>query len=459
MKTKALIFFLIITTQAIFGQSSFKKYFGGASPKFINQNPDGSFIAGFDSVDYISILKLSPCGDEIFYKSYRVRSANAILNSIAAYQNGYVVSGTGDDSTGICLSMAFYMQLDFAGDSITTKWFDCNSEWGSFGGPILATRDSNLIFRYYIDAAGISNYARIIKTNLTDTIFWTAQGGNDYSGPPSSMKFDPMGNLLHIYTNNISGFSYTSKLDSNGQVIASLQVLDTNFVDFYFSHSVASSSDGGILNSGTVDGEAYIIKANQNFDSLWTKRFPNYTREPINILNDADSGYVLLLNRNSSLGFDLLYINSIGDSVNCKTYSDINQLDAKCINKCLDGGFIIIAEAIDSITLLPTSLLLKTNDSGLIENDTMIVEAEICQGSNYILPDGSAVNNAGNYSTTTSNSFGCNNTTITNLTVHGIPTAQINASPILDKVVGKFRRVESLIVEEPNSINEVAFTL
>lgn len=430
MKTKLIIFLLFISTKIIFGQSSFKKHFGGASPKFINQNPDGSYIAGFDSVDYISILKLSPCGDEIFYKSYRVRSANAILNSIAAYQNGYVVSGTGDDSTGVCLSMAFYIQLDFAGDSITTKWFDCNSEWGSFGGPILATSDSNLIFRYYIDAAGISNYGRIIKTNLTDTIFWTAQGGNDYISPPSSMKFDTLGNLLQVYSNGISGSSNTVKIDSNGQVIATLSIIDTNFVNFYNSHSIAISTDGGILNGGSVDGETYILKADQNLDSLWTKRFPNYTGEPTNILNDADSGYVLLIN-NSNQGFDLLYLNSVGDSVYSSTYSDANPLDAKCINKCLDGGFIIIAEATDSITLLPTSLILKTNSLGVIENDTMIIEADICQGSNYILPDGSDVTNAGTYLTFTSNSFGCNSMTITNLEVHGIPTAQINASPIL----------------------------
>jgi len=429
MKNKIILFLLFVTSQKIFSQTTFSKYFGGSIPTFIDQNPDGSYIAGFDSTAQISILHLSPCGDIIFYKSFQMGTMSTNLTSIAYTYNGYIVSGTSGDSISFCEKNAFYLQLNNMGDSISSKIFDCDNEWGSYGGPVLSTSDSNFIFRYFIDAAGISNYSRIIKTNTNDSIFWTAQGGNDWIRQTSSMKLDSLDYLLHIYSNDISGYSYTGKIDPFGQTVSSLAIVDTNFVDFYNSHSVTSSIDGGILTGGTVAGEVYILKADSALDSLWTKRYSNYSIEPVDIMNDADSGYFLLVN-NSNQGFDLFHINSTGDSLNTITYSTTNPVIARCINKCIDGGFIIIAQTTDSISNLQTSLILKTNSVGLVENDTTIVDAAICQGSNYILPDGSSVTNAGSYTTTISNSFGCNITTSTNLSLHTNPVVQVNAAPI-----------------------------
>lgn len=429
MKNKILLFLVLISCQPVIAQTTFNKYFGGSIPTFIDQNPDGSYIAGFDSATQISVLHLSPCGDVIFYKSYHMGTMGSDLTSITHTYNGYIVSGSCRDSVSFCEMNAFYLQLNYMGDSISSKKFDCDSEWGSYGGPVLATSDSNFIFRYFIDAAGISNYSRIIKTNTNDSIFWTAQGGNDWTRQTSSMKLDSLNYLLHIYSNDINGYSYTGKIDPLGQTLYSLSIVDTNFVDFYASHSVTASTDGGILTGGTVAGEVYILKADSALDSLWTKRYSNYSIEPVDIMNDADSGYFLLIN-NSTQGFDLFHINSSGDSLNTITYSSTNPVIARCINKCIDGGFIIIAQTTDSISNLPTSLILKTNSDGFVENDTLIVDAAICQGSNYILPDGTLVTNAGSYSTTITNSFGCYSITRTNLSLHTNPVVQVNADPI-----------------------------
>jgi uncharacterized protein YabE (DUF348 family) len=59
---------------------------------------------------------------------------------------------------------------------------------------------------------------------------------------------------------------------------------------------------------------------------------------------------------------------------------------------------------------------------------TSSVDASICQGQSFTLPDGSTVTAAGQYPVTLTSSGGCDSIVTTNLTVNSVLTASVDAS-------------------------------
>ncbi|MBK6729884.1 MAG: hypothetical protein IPG60_02580 [Bacteroidetes bacterium] len=68
-----------------------------------------------------------------------------------------------------------------------------------------------------------------------------------------------------------------------------------------------------------------------------------------------------------------------------------------------------------------------TTNLNIISSYTSTIDAEICDGGEYILPDGSSVSTSGVYSTTLTSAFGCDSIITTNLNIISSYTTTINA--------------------------------
>ncbi len=94
----------------------------------------------------------------------------------------------------------------------------------------------------------------------------------------------------------------------------------------------------------------------------------------------------------------------------------------------LPDGSSVSATGTYSTTLASTGGCDSVITTNLIVNTpiTSIANPQICPGQNYILPDGSSVSIAGTYTTTLASSSGCDSVITTNLTVHIIPVVAVN---------------------------------
>ena len=305
-----LAFFFLFYFQAT-AQTSFQKYFGGGVPKYISQNQDGSFIAGFDSADSFSVLKLDQCGEAEFYRTFNYLDASG-LSSIEADWNGYVIGGRSRGPNSPCVFNAYMVKLDLYGDTLWTDSITCNNEWGTYGGLLLPMVDTNYLFYVYHDGYTSSNFNTFYKLDAQGHILQTYTRGGE-SLTSSGMVVDSASNFSFVCSNPNVMSSEAQKLDSNMNVLGEMIIYDTSGVIGFESHTICKSNDGGYLIGGIGDS-IFIIKSDANLDSLWTRSYGYYNTEAVSIVQDNDSGYVLLFN-DSNGDLNLFHINSMGDSI------------------------------------------------------------------------------------------------------------------------------------------------
>ncbi|RQW03471.1 MAG: hypothetical protein EH225_07095, partial [Calditrichaeota bacterium] len=160
------------------------------------------------------------------------------------------------------------------------------------------------------------------------------------------------------------------KTDHNGDSLWA-KVVGNN--QNFYPNSVKEDPNGGYVIAGekqygSSPRKAFLLKTDENGDSLWTQ-FYGSTRGSIanDVTCTADSGYVMTGWRNISGSGDNVFIHKLdanGDSVWLKIYNRGGDETGNCIIQTSDGGFIIGGET-DYHTHGRTDFyLLKTDSLG-----------------------------------------------------------------------------------------------
>jgi hypothetical protein len=172
---------------------------------------------------------------------------------------------------------------------------------------IQQTSDSGYIASGFIN----KNYedAYIIKLNKFGDTLWTKSYGYSYRDWAHDIQITSDGGYIvagrkNYHTDMVDGYMYGDvwilKLDANGDTLWT-KTFGGSYCDY--ANSIKQTSDGGYIVAGTKNnykinylGDIWILKLDQNGDTLWTKtfHFSNYVSEANSIIQTTGGNYLVV---------------------------------------------------------------------------------------------------------------------------------------------------------------------
>ena len=124
--------------------------------------------------------------------------------------------------------------------------------------------------------------------------------------------------------------------------------------------------------TNATTGNAYILKVDDNGDTVWTKIYGDTGGEDVDaVVQTTDGGYALVGYTSSSgaggADFFLLKLNGSGDFEWSRTYGGANNDEARGIRQTSDGGYVICGYTRSFGPGIPgfdNSYIVKTNSAG-----------------------------------------------------------------------------------------------
>jgi len=263
------------------------------------------------------------------------------------HDSGYIVTGLNFQSPSYG---TFLMKLDINGDTIWTKHYDT----GLNGNSVFQTCDGGY--------ASIGNL--IIKTNSTGDTLWTKSYSDIYS--TSNCMTSDCGYMISGFTQSFGAGDqdvYIIKTDSSGHPLWS-KAYGGDSTDNAFA--IQETIDEGYIiagysNSFSLERRIYIIKTDNNGDTIWTKTYGSTDVIANSIQQTYDKGYVILGAFNSAAL--LMKIDSSGNVIWCKTYGGTPFISGFCVRQTRDSGFIFTG----SIDYPVNVLYIKTDANGNLQ--------------------------------------------------------------------------------------------
>lgn len=249
---------------------------------------------------------------------------------------------------------------------------------------------------------------------------------------------------------------------------------------------ISSGSQG---HNGTVNSKFWVVKMNGKGDTLWQKCYyqnPAYATNGF-MSKAEDDGFIAVLNESKAAGFSLCYmmrLNNVGIPVWTKTFDQANfevfnsvlttsdtsyvalghfkrdghgdyelfivkldkygNMDSCCVKTSFiqtkSSPFVatphaqnMIIPAINGlVTYTNTPLPLFTSSSCTPKIKSTIINAEICSGTNYVLPGGGSTNKPGTYVKNYPTKNGCDSSIITNLRIKTLPKISLKDSALCE---------------------------
>lgn len=306
----------------------------GNSATCVHQVTDGFIITGnihFTSLGSVPagllLLKTDTVGNVNFIKSYSDSGGyTSTLEKTNTMQQttdgGYIL--TGYRRPNFALSEMLLIKTDSLGDTLWTRSYLPN--YDNSGISVAQTFDGDYIIASLLDSSngvtGYGNDACIIKADSIGNPIWCKAFGRTYN--------------TGSYSETISG--------------------------------VLPTLDGGFAFAGnTASDNPYLIKINDNGDTLWTKEYSHVNNSiwESSFNKTSDNGFIILIDYYQN--FILLKVDSLGDVVWCQKYDiGINAI-VQAVQQTSDGGYIVtgsITEANSSGSSLRYIFLFKTDSVG-----------------------------------------------------------------------------------------------
>lgn len=193
----------------------------------------------------------------------------------------------------------------------------------------------------------------LLKLNtLGDTIWSKIYGGSGYDSGKDVLEVDGGGYVIIGYSYSFgTGYSdiWLLRINEEGDT---LWTKTFGGSDFDYANSIIQTSDGSYLIGGTSkypglpDSDIWLIKTNSNGDSLWTKRYGDDSNENCSkIIQTNDDGYIIAGNTEGfgSAQCDVWIIktNNLGDTLWTRFYGGPDFDWCSDIHQTIDGGFIV----------------------------------------------------------------------------------------------------------------------
>lgn len=275
----------------------------------------------------------------------------------------YIVTGIKYNPNSILL-----LKISAFGDSLWSNNFTING----VGLNILIAGDSGYVITGY---SYPNNDIKLIKTDSSGNLLWN----KTYGGANNDIA-----NYADITSDN--GYVIVGTTESYGSGLKDLYILKTNnngdsiWSKTYggsnndIGNCIQTTSDNGFIIVGTTNSfgagqkDIWLLKTDLNGDTLWTKQFGGINDDEGNYVQQTqDSGYIIL-GTTQSFGSGirnayLIKTDASGNVIwsknfngNCPVTFGNNNLLGKSLKQTIDGGYILLTAA------EPT--LIRTNSVG-----------------------------------------------------------------------------------------------
>jgi len=267
----------------------------------------------------------------------------------------------------ILLFIAFNL---WAGWALT--YGGAESDWGN---SVQQTTDGG-----YIIVGGTTSFGSgdadvyMIKTLSNGDTLWTrTYGGSDTDEGNSVQQTSDGGYIITGETKSYgagSYYVYLIKTDNNGDTLWT-QTFGSTGIDK--GNSVQQTSDGGYIITGTTSSygagldDVYLIKTDINGDSLWTRVYGGAESDIGHSVQQTTDGGYIITGRTISYGAGasdvyLIKTASNGDSIWTRTFGGATGDAGYSVQQTIDGGYIIAGRT--SIFNSLDVYLIKTTSTG-----------------------------------------------------------------------------------------------
>jgi regulation of enolase protein 1 (concanavalin A-like superfamily) len=284
---KSVFATLVFFPTFIYAQITFEKYFGGPlneQGRVILKTEEGGYIIAGNTYSYgagesdIYLVKTDEYGDTLWTRTYGDSAADYANALIEAGDGGFIIAGiteTYDDQ----YSSIYLIKTDENGDSLWTKSY--GKERYCRASDIKKTTNGG-----YIVAGSVqknrpeTNDFLLLKTDSNgDSLWLRTYGGGERDRAVAVLQTSDKGYIVTGYTESFGeGLEdvYTVKTDSNG-----IMVWDETYggTGKDIGANIIKASDDGFIIVGYTDSygvgweDGYLIKINEDGDTLWTKTY------------------------------------------------------------------------------------------------------------------------------------------------------------------------------------------
>ncbi len=383
MKT-TFTFFLISIFLNLPAQNIFQKTYGGGgndASYSIQQTMDNGYILVGGTRSYsqgdndVYLIKTNSFGDTIWTKTY----------GGADNDNGYCVQQTSDLGyiiTGITTSFGaggqdiYLIKTDQEGDTLWTKSFGgVLNDWGS---AVQQTLDGGYIIIGSTESFGSGNFDYyLIKTDSFGNTIWTKTfGGSNWD----------YGSWIELTSDN--GFIMTGHSNSYGEGNYDVYLIKTNDngdtlwtktyggLDDEYSKTVKQTIDGGYVIVGqqgiyqtgnTFD--VYLIRTDINGNESWAREYGGINYDAGASVDESSDGGFIITGETRSFGIGqqdvyLIKTDNTGDTLWTKRFGDINESRGFSVQETQDGGYVLCGSTYSSETENTDVYLIKTDVNG-----------------------------------------------------------------------------------------------
>lgn len=337
-----------------FAQETFFKQldFGGdESANAIKSTLDGGYIITGWKNSSLLLVKTDEYGGTLWSKSLFLYHGLAGYDVIIAENGDYVVTGVISDLN--YNSDLLLARFNSNGDTLWVKKFGgarFEAGWG-----LCEINDGGFIATGQTQSVCDSSEVYIIKTDSNGNLQWDRTYCNINLGWGNAIKPTLDGNFIISGLN--SNKNWLLKINNNG---------DTLWTKTYGCCSlgggcdVIQNADGSL----TVTGIG-ILKSDDAGNLIWIK--PGYGTQ--SLTSSSDNGYVGVTYLNDFFGDQYIYIlktNNNGDSIWSRSFGVGQSAWGYYIDKTLDGGFIICGRIDPDHDGSMDVVLIKTDENGLV---------------------------------------------------------------------------------------------
>lgn len=288
-------------------------------------------------------------------------------------EGGFIIAG-GTGSYGAGGYDAYLLKTNQSGDTTWTKTFGGSNTDIAYS--LQETADKGFIM-----AGGTFSYGAgdedvyIVRTNSSGDTAWTRTIGGTNTDYGYSARETSDGGFIIAGTTESYGAGcsdvYLIKLDQNGDTVWTKTI---GGIDFDYGYSVRETYDKGFIIAGGLNfqgigGDAYLVKTDSAGDTLWTKIFGGINSDLFySVQETSDSGFIMAGGTFSyGAGSSDIYIvktDSSGDTMWTRAFGGIKSDMGYSVQGTADNGFVVVGYTSSYGAGGDDIYLLKTDQSG-----------------------------------------------------------------------------------------------